>query len=130
MRILSTSILLFCSVVVTACSAEPIAAEYNELYLDPQSYKGKTIEINGWLEFHFEGSIICASQEAMDHCLSIDYAYHKQYEVLNGKRVKVVGEFYPEKLDYEPTRREHGKLVIQFGPYFHTLNNIKIELAD
>lgn len=108
--------------------AEPIPVQYEELYTNSSNYKGKEVQISGWLNFHFEGSTVCESQEEISQCLSIKYIYKEKYENLTGKLVNVTGIFYPEDLDYEASRRENGKLVFQLGPYFHSMKDIRINV--
>jgi hypothetical protein len=123
---------LFCA---NSCLAQPDLVAALDLYDSPESFKGKVVAVTGLLELHPEADAICQTFESIDdaYCLVLDLSNFGRHEIPSaGELVTVVGEFYPEDLDYEfQTTDENGNIHVQFGPYWHRLIRIEsVQNAD
>jgi hypothetical protein len=106
-----------------------IAAQVHEVVHAPDDFQAKVVEVTGVLNLHFEGNTICSGDEEAQ-CLSVQFEgswqqQWKQYSHLQNKQVTLRGTFRKEMLSYEAIRRESGKLLVQLGPYWHTIHTIK-----
>ena len=93
----------------------------------PDALDGKAIEVRGFLTMHFEGNTLCKDRSnTFKRCLLVffgrsDSKSEGQQQDKSIGPVSVRGFFKKEDLDYQHVRHTDNGLIVQFGPYWHSM---------
>jgi hypothetical protein len=118
----------------TGCVTKPEKASINEVIESPDSFNGKAITIEGFAYLDFETKLICSSPEELNQCLwlQIPKSYKEiesNYKIGTGSKIIASGVFRVKSLKSEKNSIKNGVMYIQFGPYWHVLQQVKLKKA-
>lgn len=118
--------------MLTGCATKPERVSINKVIESPDSFNGKVLTIEGFAYLDIETKLICSAPEELNQCLwlKIPKSYKEiesKYKIETGSKIIVSGIFGAKNLKPEKSPIKNGVMYIQFGPYWHVLQKVKLK---
>ncbi len=116
------------------CATKFEQVSINKVIESAESFNGKAITIEGFAYLDIETKLICSAPEELNQCLwlKIPKSYKEiesSYEIETGSKIIASGIFKVKNVKPEKNTIKNGVTYIQFGPYWHVLQKVKLKKA-
>lgn len=118
----------------SGCATKPEPVSINKVIESPESFNGKTIIIEGFAYLDIETKLICSALEELNQCLWLQMPesykeIESSYKIETGSKITASGIFRVKNIKPEKNTIKKGVMYIQFGPYWHVLQKVKLKKA-
>jgi hypothetical protein len=131
---LKTVLILIAVLGISGCATKSDPVSIINVIENPNSFNGKAITIEGFAYLDIETKLICSAPEELNQCLWLQMPQsHKEiessYKIETGSKIIASGVFRVRNIKPKKNTIENGVIHIQFGPYWHSLQKVKLKKA-
>ena len=131
---LKTVLILIVLLGASGCATKPDSISIANLIENPNSFNGKAITIEGFAYFDIETNLICSAPEELIQCLwlQMPQSYKEiesSYKIETASNIIASGVFRVRNVEPKKNTIENSVMRIQFGPYWHLLQEVKLQKA-